>query len=116
MKWFIEVLYLNYAGDKQLKPYVIAKPEVIVHKRDGTEEFMILASDGLWDVMSNDLACHVVRKCLDGRIFRKRSQQMNATMKVNKSRVTNAAIVLTELAIARGSKDNISVIVVNLKD
>ncbi|KVI07107.1 probable protein phosphatase 2C 51 [Cynara cardunculus var. scolymus] len=103
-------------GDKQLKPYVTAKPEVIVHKRDGIEEFMILASDGLWDVMSNDLACHVVRKCLDGRIFRRRSQQMNATMKGNKPRATNAAVVLTELAIARGSKDNISVIVVNLKD
>lgn len=103
-------------GDKQLKPYVIAKPEVIVHKRDGIEEFMILASDGLWDVMSNNLACHVVRECLDGRIFRKRSQEMNATMKGSKSRVTNAATVLTELAIARGSKDNISIIIVNLKD
>ncbi|KAI3757712.1 hypothetical protein L6452_05255 [Arctium lappa] len=103
-------------GDKQLKPYVIAKPEVIVHKRDGIEEFMILATDGLWDVMSNDLACHIVRKCLDGRIFRRRSQQMNATMKENKLRATNAATVLTELAIARGSKDNISVIVMNLKN
>lgn len=81
---------------------------MIKKKREDKDEFMILASDGLWDVISNDLACHVVRKCLDGRIIcRRRSQD-------NKYRITNAAVVLTELAMARGSKDNISVIVVNL--
>ncbi|XP_076903727.1 putative protein phosphatase 2C 8 [Bidens hawaiensis] len=100
-------------GDRQLNPYVIAKPEVTVTKREDGDEFMILASDGLWDVISNDLACHVVRKCIDGRItYRRRSQQLND----NQYRLANAATVLTELAMARGSKDNISVIVVNLKD
>ncbi|XP_071709745.1 protein phosphatase 2C 51-like [Rutidosis leptorrhynchoides] len=96
-------------GDRQLKPYVIAKPEVTVNKRTDKDEFLILASDGLWDVMPNDMACHIVRKCLDGRIF-KRSEEMN------KRRMTNAAVVLSELAMARGSKDNISVIVVNLQN
>ena len=106
----------DYAGDRQLKPYVIAKPEVIVNKRNDKDEFMILASDGLWDVIPNDFACHIVRKCLDGRICRRSSsQQVNDTTKENKCRMTNAAVVLTELAMARGSKDNISVIVVNLK-
>ncbi|KAI3705735.1 hypothetical protein L1987_75976 [Smallanthus sonchifolius] len=100
-------------GDRQLNPYVIAKPEVIVKKREDRDEFMILASDGLWDVISNDMACHVVRKCLDGSIIcQRRSQQMNDT----RYRMTNAATVLTGLAMARGSNDNISVIVVNLKD
>ncbi|XP_076952562.1 putative protein phosphatase 2C 8 [Bidens hawaiensis] len=100
-------------GDRHLNPYVIPKPEVTVNKREDGDEFMILASDGLWDVISNDLACHVVRKCIDGRIStcRRRSQQLND----NQYRMTNAATVLTELAMARGSKDNISVIVVNLK-
>ncbi|KAI3783576.1 hypothetical protein L1987_42660 [Smallanthus sonchifolius] len=100
-------------GDRQLNPYVIAKPEVIVKKREDGDEFMILASDGLWDVISNDMACHVVRKCLDGRIIcRRRSQQMNDTQ----YRMTNAATLLSGLTMARGSNDNISVIVVNLKD
>lgn len=100
-------------GDRQLNPYVIAKPEVTVNKREAEDEFIILASDGLWDVISNELACNVVRKCLDGRIIcRRRSQHMNG----NQYRMMNAATVLTELAMARGSKDNISVIVVNLKD
>ncbi|CAH1445495.1 unnamed protein product [Lactuca virosa] len=97
-------------GDRQLKPYVIAKPEVTVNKRDDADEFMILASDGLWDVISNDLACQVVRKCLDGWTCGRRS------MKEHHKRTTNnPAMFLTELAMARGSKDNISVIVVNLK-
>ncbi|KAD2021892.1 hypothetical protein E3N88_42002 [Mikania micrantha] len=100
-------------GDRQFYPYIIAKPEVTVNKREDEDEFIILASDGLWDVISNDLACHVVRKCLDGRIIcRKNSQETND----NQYRMTNAAVVLTKLAMARGSKDNISVIVVNLKD
>ncbi|KAL4557010.1 hypothetical protein LXL04_035180 [Taraxacum kok-saghyz] len=96
-------------GDRQLKPYVIPKPEVTVNKREDADEFMILASDGLWDVISNDLACQVVRKCLDGWTCRRRS------LKENHVRTNNAAVFLTELAMARGSKDNISVIVVNLK-
>ncbi|KAK9075380.1 hypothetical protein SSX86_003703 [Deinandra increscens subsp. villosa] len=98
-------------GDRQLNPYVIAKPEVTVNKREDGDEFIILASDGLWDVISNDLACHVVRKCLGGRIiFQKSTQERDD----NQYKTMNAAKVLTKLAMARGSKDNISVIVMNL--
>eukprot|EP00897_Mesotaenium_endlicherianum_P003802 jgi/Mesen1/344/ME982939C10583 len=42
-------------GDRCLKPYVIAEPEVVVRDRAPADEFVILASDGLWDVMSNEL-------------------------------------------------------------
>ncbi|KAK9049668.1 hypothetical protein SSX86_031363 [Deinandra increscens subsp. villosa] len=98
-------------GDRQLNPYVIAKPEVTVNKREDGDEFIILASDGLWDVISNELACHVVRKCLGGRIiFQKSTQERDD----NRYKTMNAAKVLTKLAMARGSKDNISVIVMNL--
>ncbi|KAL7606241.1 hypothetical protein Lser_V15G17218 [Lactuca serriola] len=97
-------------GDRQLKPYVIAKPEVTVNKRDDADEFMILASDGLWDVISNDLACQVVRKCLDKWTYRRRSLK-----EYHRRSTNNAAVFLTKMATARGSKDNISVIVVNLK-
>ncbi|KAI3737408.1 hypothetical protein L2E82_27409 [Cichorium intybus] len=96
-------------GDRQLKPYIIPKPEVAVNKRDDADEFMILASDGLWDVISNNLACNIVRKFLDTWSCRRRS------LKENHKRTTNAAVLLAELAISRCSLDNISVIVVNLK-
>lgn len=114
-----------YTGDQYLKPYVIAQPEVTVSKRNVADEFLILASDGLWDVITNELACQIVRKCLNGRLRRRLSQQGTSNDETvgagqhdsvhDETRATEAAAVLAELAMARGSKDNISVIVVDLK-
>lgn len=95
-------------GDQYLRPYVVSKPEVTVTKRTGKDEFLILASDGLWDVVTNQVACKVVKKCLDGKM-RRISKEV-----VKEGRTSEAAAVLAELAMARGSKDNISVIVVEL--
>lgn len=33
---------------------VIGVPEVLVHERRETDEYLVLACDGVWDVMSND--------------------------------------------------------------
>ncbi|KAL0312464.1 UNVERIFIED_CONTAM: putative protein phosphatase 2C 8 [Sesamum radiatum] len=87
-------------GDRYLKPYVSCKPEVTVVRRSESDEFLIIATDGLFDVVSNETACEVVKKCLSGQIRRGASE---------------AAATLAELAIAKGSRDNISVIVVQLK-
>ena len=43
---------------------MISEPEVTVTERTSEDECLILASDGLWDVVSNDTACGVVRMCL----------------------------------------------------
>ncbi|TYH98083.1 hypothetical protein ES332_A12G285400v1 [Gossypium tomentosum] len=99
-----------HAGDGYLKPFVICKPEVNIRELTDGDEFLILASDGLWDVVSNKVACQVVRKCLNSRVRRKPI----AIVDGNRNRAAGAAAVLVELAMARGSKDNISVIVVEL--
>ena len=104
-------LYLLHAGDHYLRPYVISKPEVTVTKRSNNDEFLILGSDGLWDVISNEVACQIVKRCLEGRLRRKFLE----VEVENESRAAEAAAVLTEVAMARGSKDNISVIVVELR-
>ncbi|KAM4105743.1 hypothetical protein ACB094_04G015300 [Castanea mollissima] len=39
-------------GDKLLKPYVVAEPEIQEEEIDGVD-FIIIASDGLWNVISN---------------------------------------------------------------
>ncbi|XP_010317460.2 probable protein phosphatase 2C 75 [Solanum lycopersicum] len=95
-------------GDKYLKKYIISEPEFTFTKREAEDECLILASDGLWNVVSNDDACMVARECLQkekpfgrGEVF---SSPSNA-----------AAALLTRLAMGRGSQDNISVIVVDLK-
>nr|GMC68413.1 probable protein phosphatase 2C 51 [Ipomoea batatas] len=119
-------------GDQYLKPYVIAEPEVTVSKRVETDEFLILGSDGLWDVISNEAACQVVRRCLSGRmrgllapnasivsennVFQKKKVSENNDVIIAKqSRAAEAAAVLAELAIARGSRDNVSVVIVELR-
>nr|GMD81098.1 probable protein phosphatase 2C 51 [Ipomoea batatas] len=102
-------------GDQYLKPYVIAEPEVTVSKRVETDEFLILGSDGLWDVMSNEAACQVVRRCLSGRMRGSIVSENNDVIIAKQSRAAEAAAVLAELAIARGSRDNVSVVIVELR-
>ncbi|XP_047173507.1 protein phosphatase 2C 51-like isoform X2 [Vigna umbellata] len=97
-------------GDQYLRPYVISNPEVTVTKRSSKDEFVILASDGLWDVMSSEVACQVVRKCLNGQIRRVCNGVGN-----HENRAAEAASLLAEIALAKGSKDNTSVIVVELR-
>lgn len=98
------------AGDEYLKPYVISEPEVTMSKRMESDAFLIIASDGLWDVVSNEIACEVVKRCLDGEI------KGRFSVGFGRERAEEAAAILAELAMARGSKDNISVIVVVLKN
>lgn len=43
-------------GDKDLRQYgVIPTPDVLSIPRTGQEEFLVLATDGLWDVVSNEV-------------------------------------------------------------
>ncbi|EER96576.1 hypothetical protein BDA96_02G180800 [Sorghum bicolor] len=87
-------------GDGYLKPYVSSVPEVTVTDRSDGDECLILASDGLWDVVSNEAACEVARACLR----RGRAKWC-----------AEAAALLTKLALARRSSDNVSVVVVDLR-
>ncbi|KAG6421091.1 hypothetical protein SASPL_117640 [Salvia splendens] len=102
-------------GDRYLRPYVVADPEVMFVPRTKEDECLIIASDGLWDVMTNEEACDLARKRI--LIWHKR----NGTMLTNERGVGSdpaaqeAAEYLSKLAFKRGSADNISVIVVDLK-
>ncbi|XP_019091438.1 PREDICTED: protein phosphatase 2C 7-like [Camelina sativa] len=49
-------------GDEYLEPYVRPDPEVMFMPRAREDECLILASDGVWDVMSNQEACDFARK------------------------------------------------------
>ena len=41
---------------------VTAEPEVRYAERDATDEVLILACDGIWDVLTNHAACDLARK------------------------------------------------------
>lgn len=77
-----------------------------VLKRSESDEVLVIGTDGLFDVVCNEVACDVVKHCLNGQIKRREAEA---------SRASEAAAVLAELALAKGSKDNISVIVVQMK-
>ncbi len=55
-RWRVEgVLAVSRAiGDINLKPYVTCDPEIIHHSITPDDNYVILASDGLWDVMTNE--------------------------------------------------------------
>ncbi|CAL1374575.1 unnamed protein product [Linum trigynum] len=107
-------------GDNYLKPYVIPEPEVTVTERIGDEECLILASDGLWDVVSNDTACGVVRMCLRAQKrpspVAEGSPSGDAAVGSGSDKAcSDASMLLTKLALARHSTDNVSVVVVDLR-
>ncbi|XP_050203910.1 probable protein phosphatase 2C 24 isoform X2 [Mercurialis annua] len=118
-------------GDNYLKPYVSCEPEVTVTERTAGDDCLILASDGLWDVVSNDTACGVARMCLRGKgqvqSF-STSPENDVAMVENGGGATSsgggensdkacsdASMLLTKLALARRSTDNVSVVVVDLR-
>lgn len=103
-------------GDNYLKPYVSCVPEVMVMERTADDDCLILASDGLWDVVSNDTACGVARMCLSGKI--RAPPEEGAGMRgVERSdrACSDASLLLTKLALSRHSTDNVSVVVVDLR-
>ncbi|KAK6157926.1 hypothetical protein DH2020_006060 [Rehmannia glutinosa] len=78
-------------GDRLLKQYVVADPEIQEEKVDDTLEFLILASDGLWDVVTNEEAVSMTKPIQDPEEAAKR---------------------LMQEAYQRGSGDNITIVVV----
>ena len=69
-------------------------PTVAARKIDASDHFVILACDGVWDVLSNQQACDAVRGCL--------AQGLS---------VKAAAKTLVGEAYNAGSEDNISAVV-----
>ncbi|KAJ0973155.1 hypothetical protein J5N97_021114 [Dioscorea zingiberensis] len=81
-------------GDKLLKPYVVAEPEIQEEEIE-VVEFFIIASDGLWNVVSNKDAVEMVRAISD---------------------TETASRNLIQEAYYRGSNDNITCIVVRFNN
>ncbi|XP_060188421.1 probable protein phosphatase 2C 58 [Lycium barbarum] len=81
-------------GDKSLKRHLSSDPDVAIELIDNDVDLIILASDGLWKVMSNQEAVDCIKNMKDAKA---------------------AAKHLSEVAISRKSKDDISCIVVKFQ-
>lgn len=102
-------------GDRYLKPWIIPDPEVMFVPRVKEDECLILASDGLWDVLTNEEVCEVARRRI--LLWHKKNGVVSSTERGEgvDPAAQAAAEFLSKLALQRGSKDNITVIVVDLK-
>ncbi|CAD5327306.1 unnamed protein product [Arabidopsis thaliana] len=87
-------------GDAQLKKWVIAEPETKISRVEHDHEFLILASHGLWDKVSNQEAVDIARPfCL----------------RTEKPLLLAACKKLVDLSASRGSFDDISVMLIPLR-
>lgn len=87
-------------GDLEYKPYVSAEPDVKAIPLDGTEDFLIVACDGLWDFVSEQEAVNAVYN------------QLN----MSPDDLEGVSQRLVGLSKDQGSADNISVVVVFLAE
>eukprot|EP00617_Octactis_speculum_P013108 CAMPEP_0185755476 /NCGR_PEP_ID=MMETSP1174-20130828/13967_1 /TAXON_ID=35687 /ORGANISM="Dictyocha speculum, Strain CCMP1381" /LENGTH=332 /DNA_ID=CAMNT_0028434037 /DNA_START=218 /DNA_END=1216 /DNA_ORIENTATION=+ len=130
-------------GDASEKPYISAKPDILFHELEAEkDQFIIIATDGLWDVMSSEEAVRYVHTIMAGalgglrqgtsfgggipldRIVQHRISEnaarhphsdrsmIRATMASRKRKISR---YLAEEAMRRGTSDNITVIVLWLQ-
>ncbi|RLN18651.1 putative protein phosphatase 2C 32 [Panicum miliaceum] len=87
-------------GDAHLKQWIVADPDTRTLLVDQQCEFLILASDGLWDKIDNQEAVDLARPLCTNN---------------DKASRMAACRMLTETSISRGSTDDISVVIIQLQ-
>jgi len=80
-------------GDRPLKPYVSSEPDVTVYPLEKGDQFIVLASDGVFDVFEDETVVRMVRSCASPQ---------------------EAANLLTHSAFNAGVNDNATALVVAL--
>lgn len=89
-------------GDVDNGPYVISEPEIFKHTLTKNDKFIILACDGIWDVLSNQEAVnYVINKCYDKTLNKRINHE-------------NISKDLANYALLKGSTDNLSCVVMFL--
>lgn len=86
-------------GDHCIKSLVISDPYLRTYERTPSDEFMVICCDGIWDVISDQQAIDIIRKSL---------KETGSPQK--------AAFELKNASIRAGTQDNVSVLVLVLKD
>jgi serine/threonine protein phosphatase PrpC len=94
--WRVEgVLAVTRAiGDRRLKKYISAVPEIRTRPLQPGDDYLILASDGVWDVLSSQATVDIVNTAKDCR---------------------EGAQKITDAAYNHHSMDNITSLVIDLR-
>jgi len=111
-------------GDVDNLPFVTHHPDVFNHKLTTKCKFMILACDGLWDVLTNEEAINFVEDHRTDNLlytyqipdyylpYRKGFISYKVGYHPSYQANHNIAEKLAQYAIARGSTDNVSIIII----
>jgi serine/threonine protein phosphatase PrpC len=91
-------------GDFYLQPYVSWVPDIFTVKLWKKNHFLVAASDGLWDVLSNQEVVDIVNKSL-------KENDISTNPKTIMSKVTHS---LLKEARLRGSGDNTTILLLIL--
>jgi len=80
-------------GDSELKPWVSIEPYIQVTKLSATDDLLIIACDGLWDVCTNQEAVDLIKNDKDPQLMSEK---------------------LLKYSLEHGTRDNVSIIVLAL--
>merc|ERR1712240_711060 len=89
-------------GDSEYKPFLSAEPDITSIEMNGSEEFIIVGCDGLWETVTPEEATDIVFDHLEEK-------------KCDGGDIENISARLATIAKKKGSSDNITIIVVFLK-
>lgn len=113
-------------GDAYERPAMTPEPDITVTKGDTNDDFVIVATDGLWDVLTSQEAVQLVydligeyKKEPEGYSSLSQTDKVHfkalQTEQVNKIK-SQMARIFTQIALKRGSWDNITVLVLWLRE
>eukprot|EP00956_Cyclotella_meneghiniana_P013472 scaffold19525_cov68-Cyclotella_meneghiniana.AAC.6 len=97
----------DFKSNEELSPSrqaVICTPEIIIKERTSEDMYLILACDGIWDVMSNEEV---------GLFVSNKVSERSCAVEENDGVLARVGDDLLDLCLKKGSKDNMSVLIVS---
>ncbi len=108
-------------GDVSMRPFVTCAPDVTVHEIDASvDEFIVLATDGLWDVYSNTDAVKTLQSYFQiGRGIAQGEEDHNG--RVTKRSLEDSALYAVrrlahEAIYHRNTQDNVTIVMIMFQD
>ncbi|RZS26157.1 hypothetical protein BHM03_00059460 [Ensete ventricosum] len=99
-------------GDASMKEWVISEPETKTIRLTPDCEFLVMASDGLWEKVNQETGFKLT---LDVRIHQVIDQEAVDAVRKHSDSMKHSCKELVELACRRGNRDDITVMVVDLQ-
>mmetsp|Transcript_3676 Transcript_3676/g.5691 ORF Transcript_3676/g.5691 Transcript_3676/m.5691 type:complete len:660 (-) Transcript_3676:370-2349(-) len=108
-RWRVEGLLAvsRSIGDASLKPYITADPEICEYEIEESDMFLVIASDGIWDVLSNEQVAKLV--------ITQSCYLQDDCVCSDAERLKWTARKLCEKAKKHGSSDNFAAVVTDLR-